>query len=89
MLDCGNYISKLTSVTRVRNAKQEVSCFHRIIGWPGLKRTTVIIKFQPPCRVQGHQPPDQAAQSHIEPEIFDGTDLSVIWGEHNYLDKKA
>ena len=49
----------------------------------------MIIKFQPPCRVQGHQPPDQAAQSHIEPEIFDGTDLSVIWGEHNYLDKKA
>ena len=27
---------------------------HRIIEWPGLKRTTVIIKFQPPCNVQGH-----------------------------------
>ena len=38
---------------------------HRIIEWPGLKRTTMIIEFQPPCYVQGHQPPDQAAQSHI------------------------
>jgi len=29
----------------------------RIIEWPGLKRTTVIIKFQPPamCRVTNHQ----------------------------------
>ena len=30
---------------------------HRIIEWPGLKRTTVIIEFQPPavCRVANHQ----------------------------------
>ena len=40
--------------------------FHRIIEWPGLKRTTVIIKFQPPCYVQGCQPLDQAARSHIQ-----------------------
>jgi len=33
---------------------------HRIIEWPGLKRTTVMMEFQPPCYVQGHQPPDQA-----------------------------
>jgi len=37
----------------------------RIIEWPGLKRTTMVIWFQPPCYVQGCQPPDQAAQSHI------------------------
>ena len=31
--------------------------FHRIIQWPGLKRTTVLIQFQPPamCRVASHQ----------------------------------
>ena len=30
---------------------------HRIIEWPGLKRTTVIISFQPPamCRVANQQ----------------------------------
>ena len=38
--------------------------YHRIIEWPGLKRTTMIIQFQPLCCVQGCQPPDQAAQSH-------------------------
>ena len=27
------------------------------------------IEFQPPCYVQGHQPPDQAAQSHIQPGL--------------------
>ena len=26
----------------------------------------MIIVFQPPCGVQVHQPPDQAAQSHIQ-----------------------
>ena len=35
--------------------------YHRIIEWPGLKRTTAIIEFQSPCSVQGHQPLDQAA----------------------------
>jgi len=40
---------------------------HRKIEWPGLKRTTMAIQFQPPCYVQGCQPPDQAAQSHIQP----------------------
>jgi len=31
---------------------------HRLIEWPGLKRTTVITLFQPPavCRVANHQP---------------------------------
>jgi len=38
----------------------------RILEWPGLKRTTMVIWFQPPCYVKGHQPPDQAAQGHIQ-----------------------
>ena len=55
---------------------------HRIIiEWPGLKRTTMIIQLQPPCCVQGHQPPDQAAQSHIQP----GLDCLWGWGIHNLL----
>jgi len=29
----------------------------------------MIIEFQPPCYVQGRQPPDQAAQSHIQPGL--------------------
>jgi len=31
---------------------------HRIIEWPGLKRTTMLTQFQPPamCRVANHQP---------------------------------
>ena len=40
---------------------------HSIVEWPGLKRTTMIIEFQPSCYVQGCQPPDPAAQSHIQP----------------------
>ena len=31
----------------------------------------MIIEFQPPCYVQGRQPPDQAAQSHIQPGSLD------------------
>ena len=54
---------------------------HRIIEWPGLKRTTMIIKFQLPCYVQGHQPPDQAAQSHIQP----GLECLQGWGIHSLL----
>jgi len=53
----------------------------RIIEWPGLKRTIMIIEFQPPCHVQGHQPPDQAAQSHIQP----GLECLHGWGIHNLL----
>jgi len=51
----------------------------RIIEWPGLKRTTMIIQFQPPCYVQGRQPQDQAAQSHIQP----GLECLQGWGIHN------
>ena len=41
----------------------------------------MIIEFQPPYYVQGHQSLDQTAQSHIQPglECFEG------WGIHNFL----
>ena len=52
---------------------------HRIIESPGLKRTTMITWFQSPCYVQGRQPPDQAAQSHIQP----GLKFVQGWGIHN------
>ena len=54
---------------------------HRIIEWPGLKRITMIIKFQPPCYVQGRQPLDQAAQSHNQP----GLECLQQWDIHNFL----
>ena len=43
------------------------------------RRTTMIIEFQPPCYVQGHQQPAQAAQSHIQPglECLQGRSNSV------------
>jgi len=50
-----------------------------ITEWPGLKRATMIIWFQPPCYVQGHQPPDQAAQSHIQP----GLECLQRWSIHS------
>ena len=34
-----------------------------------------------PCYVQGHQPPDQAAQSHIQP----GLECLQEWDIHNLL----
>ena len=34
-----------------------------------------------PCYVQGHQPPEQAAQSHIQP----GLECLQGWGIHNLL----
>ena len=41
----------------------------------------MIIEFQPPCYLQGRQPLDQAAQSHIQ------SDLECLqgWGIHNLL----
>ena len=47
-----------------------------VTEWPGLKRTTIIIEFQPLCYVQGRQPLDQAAQSHIQP----GCQISDAFG---------
>ena len=39
----------------------------------------MITEFQPPCYGQGRQPPDQAAQSHIQP----GLECLQGWGIHN------
>jgi len=40
-----------------------------------------MIKFQAPCHGQGRQPPDQAAQSHIQP----GLEWLQEWDIHNLL----
>ena len=61
---------------KLRNLKN-----HRIKEWPGLKRTTMIISFQTPCCVQGHQPADRVAQSHIQP----GLECLQGWGIHSLL----
>jgi len=37
--------------------------------WLGLEGTLKIIWFQPPCHGQGHLPPDQVAQSPIQPGL--------------------
>ena len=39
------------------------------------------VEFQPLCYVQGHQPADQAAQSHIQP----GLQCLQGWGIHSLL----
>ena len=39
----------------------------------------MIMYFQPPCYVQGLQPLDHAAQSHIQP----GLECLQGWGIHN------
>ena len=57
----------------------------RIIECPGLKKTTMIIEFQPPCYVQGRQPLDQAAQIHIQP----GLECLQGWGIHNLLEQSV
>jgi len=41
----------------------------------------MIIQFQPPYYVQSCQPPDPAAQSHIQP----GLECLQGWGTHNFL----
>jgi len=48
--------------------------------WPGLKRTTLSSGLENRY-VQGHQPPDQAAQSHIQP----GLECLQGWGIHSLL----
>ena len=45
--------------------------------------TIMIIEFQPSCHVQGHQPLDQAAQSHIQA----GLECLQGWGIHSLLEK--
>jgi len=38
----------------------------------------MIIEFQPPCYMQGCQPPDQAAQSFISYSPADSPELSAL-----------
>ena len=57
------------SLKNIPSAEEPLGADHRILEWPGLKRTTVLIEFQPPRYVQGHQPLDQATQSHIQPGL--------------------
>ena len=40
----------------------------------------MIIYFQRPCYMQGHQPPDEAAQSYIP-----GFECLQGWGTHDLL----
>jgi len=60
---------------------QAIYMKHRIIEWTGLKRTIMIIQFQPCFYVQGHQPLDQAVQSHIQ----SGLECLQGWGIHSIL----
>uniref|UniRef100_A0A8C3L1I6 Kinesin family member 13B n=1 Tax=Chrysolophus pictus TaxID=9089 RepID=A0A8C3L1I6_CHRPC len=50
-----------------------VDLYHRITEWPGLEGTSRIMNLQPPCHMQGHQPPHlippQAAQGPIQPGL--------------------
>ena len=50
-----------------------VSYSHGITEWPGLEGTSGITKLQPPCHMQGHQPPHlipaHAAQGPIQPGL--------------------
>jgi len=43
--------------------------FLRITEWFVLEGTLKIVWFQPPCHEQGHLPPDQVAQSSIQPGL--------------------
>jgi len=56
-----------------------IESYNHRMAW--VERTTIIIQFQPPCYVQGCQPADQAAQSHIQP----GLECLQGWGIHNLL----
>jgi len=60
-------IQALLPPKRVTTMKLKLNeiVYHRIIERPGLKRTTMIIKFQPPCYVQGRQPPDQQPTTRL------------------------
>ena len=51
------HIHLIFSVFILANKRKTPWIYHRIIEWPGLKRTTMIILFQPPamCRVTNHQ----------------------------------
>ena len=43
------YVKTMLRVNTLLSSQNVRLRNHRIIEWPGLKRTTVIIEFQPPC----------------------------------------
>jgi len=53
--------------------------YHGMIEWPGLKRTTMLISFQPPamCKIANQQ--TRLPQSHIQP----GLECLWGWGIHS------
>jgi len=63
---------------------------HRTIEWPGLKRTTMIIQFQPPamCRAANHQPRLPRATSSLALNACrDGAStvsLGNLWTVHHH-----
>ena len=54
---------------------------HRLIEWPGLERTTMLIQFQPPamCRVANQQPRLPRATSSLALNAFrDGASTASL-----------
>jgi len=56
---------------------------HTITEWFGLEGTLKIISFQSPCHGQRHLPPDQVAQSPVQPglECFQGRGIHSSSGQ--------
>jgi len=53
----------------MKHPKRILAKSHRIIEWFGQEGTLKIIWFQSPCHERGHLPPDQVAQSSIQPRL--------------------
>jgi len=61
---------------------------HRIIEWPGLRRTTMIIEFQPPCYVQGHHPAwpwMHPGMGHPQPPWVTCSSVLICWCKKTIL----
>ena len=56
---------------------------HRVIEWRGLEGTPRIIKFQPLCHRQGHQPPDLILDQVAQDSIQSGLEHLQGWSTHN------
>uniref|UniRef100_A0A8C9F2W2 Uncharacterized protein n=1 Tax=Pavo cristatus TaxID=9049 RepID=A0A8C9F2W2_PAVCR len=61
------------------------SSVHRITEWPGLKRTTMLISFQPPavCRVANQQTRLPRATSSLTTRFTNAMDIPVRFVEKN------
>jgi len=78
-------MTEILGKLRVKHRKEErdKTNNHRIVEWFGLEGTLEIIYFQPPGHGQGHLPPDQVAQSPIQPglEHFQGGGIHSFSGQ--------